>query len=418
MKRPYGLFILGLIFVCLVGNTAWGARTAVTSARVGHHGEATRFVLDLSEQSEFRIFTLENPYRVVIDMPTLDWRIGEKNLPISDGLIKRLRYGQFKPETSRIVLDIAVPARVANARVLPSSSGDSYRLVVDLQPLGGAKRIDTQPPPAPKQTATAAPQINDAPAAVNGKPNKQASVMGRIEPPPPRRPTDQRFVVVVDPGHGGGDPGAISPNGIYEKHITLETGLELKRQLEESGRYRAVLTRSTDRFISLKDRVEIARDAGADLFVSLHADSHENSRVGGASVYTLSDTASDAETAELAQRENKADIVEGVNLDGGYDEEVTKILISLVQQSTMNCSATFATLLVPEIGKESRLVGRTHRFAGFRVLKAPDVPSVLIELGYFSNPQDEKRLRSRDHRRRLMRRMVAAIDSYFSTQSC
>ena len=417
MIRPFGLFIIGLILVCLAENTAWGARPAVTSARVGNHGEATRFVLDLSERSVFRVFTLENPYRVVIDLPTIDWRLGEKTLPIDNGLIQRLRFGQFKPDTSRIVLDVAGPVTVANATVLPSSSGQTFRLVVDLQAVGAAPIREAVPEETRAQPV--APPAEAAPARVIGAAREKATALARLEPmPPPPRPADQRFIVVIDPGHGGGDPGAISPNGIYEKKITLETGRELKRQLEDTGRYHAVLTRNTDKFLSLKNRVKIAREAGADLFVSLHADSHENPRVGGAAVYTLSDTASDAEAAELAKRENKADIVEGVNLDGGYDEEVTKILISLVQQSTMNCSATFATLLVPEIGKESRLVGHTHRFAGFRVLKAPDVPSVLIELGYFSNSQDEKRLRSSEHRRRLMRRVHAAIDSYFSTQSC
>jgi len=322
--RARGLIILGLIMACLAGNTAWGAPPAVTSARVGHHGDATRFVLDLSATSTFHIFTLENPHRLVIDLPTVDWRLGEKTLAIGNGIIQRLRYGQFKPDTSRIVLDLTVPVAVTNAVILPTASGDAYRLVVDMTPVGAKITPDavrTQPvAPSAKPALTTGPARD---TETNNAPNEQA--MARIEPlPPPPRPPDLRKVVVIDPGHGGGDPGAISPNGIFEKHITLKTGFELRRQLEATGRYRAVLTRNSDRFVSLKNRVKIAREAGADLFVSLHADSHANSRVRGASIYTLSDKASDAETAELAKRENKADIVAGPgggNFHGSESDE-------------------------------------------------------------------------------------------------
>ena len=183
--------------------------------------------------------------------------------------------------------------------------------------------------------------------------------------------------------------------------------------LAESGRYRAVMTRDRDRKVGLHRRVVIARNAGADLFLSIHLDRLENRDVRGASVYTLSDESSDVETAELAARENKADIVADVDLTEGYDEEVAKVLISLVQQNTMNCSATLAATLLPELERVAPLINRPHRFGDFRVLKAPDIPSVLVELGFLSNDRDAERLTSKSHRRALAGAIRQALDKYF-----
>ncbi len=178
-----------------------------------------------------------------------------------------------------------------------------------------------------------------------------------------------------------------------------------------------MLTRERDIFISLRKRVELARVNGADLFISLHADALANRRVNGAAVYTLSEKASDAEAEELAAKENKSDVIAGVNLaDEGYDENVTNILIELAIRETMNQSAEFAGFIIPELGKEISLLRKTHRYAGFRVLKAPDVPSVLIEMGYLSNPTDEARLLDANHRRHLMGAVVRAVDGYFQAR--
>ncbi len=202
------------------------------------------------------------------------------------------------------------------------------------------------------------------------------------------------WVVAIDAGHGGQDPGAISLSGVYEKQITLATARALRDELKALGRYRVLLTRDRDVFIRLRDRIAIARAAGADLFLSLHADKVENPAVRGLSVYTLSERASDAEAAALADAENKVDLLGGVKLKG-QSPEVTDILIDLVQRDTMNQSAQMASLLVRELREETLLLPRTHRFAGFAVLKSPDVPSALIELGYLSNPTDERLLRER-----------------------
>ncbi len=225
------------------------------------------------------------------------------------------------------------------------------------------------------------------------------------------RPPAKR-VIALDPGHGGIDPGTIGASGTLEKNLTLDVAREIKRTLEATQRYRVVLTREDDTFIRLRDRIQVARAAAAELFVSLHADALGDAKFRGATVYTLSDKASDAEAEALAQRENKADLIAGIDLT---DEapEVTGILIDLAQRETMNLSARLAGYLVQEMAHETQLLRRSHRFAGFAVLKAPDVPSTLIELGYLSNRQDETMLNQPAYRRRLANAMLHAIDRFF-----
>ncbi len=220
-------------------------------------------------------------------------------------------------------------------------------------------------------------------------------------------------LVYIDPGHGGPDPGTIGQNGTYEKNVTLAVARELQRQLLASGRYRVKLTRDSDLFVPLRLRFEMARIDHADLFISLHADSSFVGDARGASIYTLSETSSDAEAAALATKENKADLIAGVDLSK-QNVVVTSILIDLAQRETKNLSAHFAELLVEELGKVTLLLRNTHRFAGFAVLKAPDIPSVLIELGYLSDNQDEALLLSGAHRAKLAAAMLRAIDGYFA----
>ena len=192
------------------------------------------------------------------------------------------------------------------------------------------------------------------------------------------------MLIVVDAGHGGADPGAVAENGIFEKDFTLAAALALEVMLIERG-YDVVLSRRADKYLSLSSRSKLAQEKNADLFISLHADHHQNRAIRGASVYTLSEKASDTETEALAARENAVDSLFEVNNSNAYEEDVRKILLSLVQRTTMTCSAIFAGELIPELEKTTKLLGRTHRFAGFRVLKAPNVPSVLVEMGYMSN---------------------------------
>jgi len=220
-------------------------------------------------------------------------------------------------------------------------------------------------------------------------------------------------LVYIDPGHGGPDPGTIGHSGSYEKNVTLAVAQELERQLLATGRYRVKLTRESDIFVALRERFEMARIDHADIFISLHADSSFVGDPRGLSVYTLSETSSDAEAAALAAKENKADLIAGVDLSK-QSTAVTSILIDLAQRETKNQSAHFAELLVNELSRVTMLLPNTHRFAGFAVLKAPDIASVLIEMGYLSNVQDEALLLSAAHRAKLAGAMLRAIDGYFA----
>jgi N-acetylmuramoyl-L-alanine amidase len=223
----------------------------------------------------------------------------------------------------------------------------------------------------------------------------------------------RRRVVMLDPGHGGVDPGAVGASGIYEKEVTLAIAREVRRQLEASGRYKVGMTREDDVFVRLRDRIAKARTAGAELFISIHADAMRNRETRGASIYTLSETASDDEAAALAARENRADIIAGVDLSN-ENKDVMNILIDLAQRETMNHSASFGGLLVEELGRDIQLIPlKPHRFAGFAVLRAPDVPSALIELGYLSNRNDEQLLTRPHHRTKVAAALVRAIDRYF-----
>ena len=372
--------------------------SSLTGVRVGQHDGMTRLILDLTEPTTFKIFALSGPPRVVIDLPALHWAMGERSFVVGHSGVVRLRYGQFRPDTSRIVVDLDQPLAVRQPRMLAADAEGTapHRLVLDFVPVSLSAYEAAARPPKPVLRAKPAAPAGPVP-------------LPRLKPAP--KPV--RHLIAIDAGHGGRDPGAIASNGLREKTLALAFARELRTVLVESGRYQAVMTRDGDRKIRLKRRVVIARNAGADLFLSIHLDRLENRDVRGASVYTLSDEASDVETAELAARENKADIVADVDLTDGYDEDVAKVLISLVQQNTMNCSAALAATLLPELERVAPLIRRPHRFGDFRVLKAPDIPSVLVELGFLSNDQDAERLTSKTHRRALAGAILNALDTYF-----
>jgi len=226
---------------------------------------------------------------------------------------------------------------------------------------------------------------------------------------PPKHPR----IVALDPGHGGVDPGAISPHGIYEKNLTLATATELAHQLDATGRYRTILTRRGDAFVSLRARVARARAGRAELFLSIHADALPDSAMRGLSVYTLSNEASDRDTAALAMRENKDDFVGGVHLRR-QPREIGAILLDLARRQTDNRSLTLARMIVDELGRVVPLLETPHRAAGFAVLTAPDMPSALVELGCLSSPADERLLPQRAYQQRLAHGLARAIDDYFA----
>ncbi len=394
----FSLFRLALTCcLCLFTLSLAWAQASVTGVRVGEHPDKVRFVMELTEAPRYRVFTLPDPFRVVIDLPELEWRPG-KDLPggRDDALITAMRFGLFAPGTSRVVLDMRGPVRIKKLFVIPPNGNYPHRLVIDIAPIGREAFF---------AGGRSAPLLSSPPLA---PPRAAALVV-----PKPR--TDDRPVIVIDPGHGGVDPGATSITGADEKDIALAYALELRRRLTATGRYRVVMTRDKDIFISLSNRREIAQQNGAALFLSVHANNHKSKKIRGASVYTLSESASDAEAKSVAAKENKADIVAGIDL-AGQSEVVGDILRDLVQRETMNLSKRFANTLVTDLGRVTKLLRNTHRFAGFAVLKSPVVPSVLVEVGYLSNRAEERLLRSAKHRQSVVGATLRAIDGYFSWQ--
>ncbi|MDA1098775.1 MAG: N-acetylmuramoyl-L-alanine amidase [Proteobacteria bacterium] len=357
------------------------------------HDGKTRVVLDLSATLEFLVFALADPYRIVLDLPDIGWQVPAGTAQRKGGLIAGLRYGHFQQGNARVVLDLTGPGVVAKSFLLPAAEGYGPRLVIDIKPASRQAFMAVQKPPP----------IRDG---------------GAVETPQtvkPKRQPAQRPLVMIDPGHGGVDPGAIGISGSFEKRVTLGMARQIRKAILAGGRQRVRLTRDRDVFISLRRRVAVARAAGAELFISIHADSIANSRVRGGGIYTLSENSSDKESEALAAKENRADVIAGVNLTG-HDDQVASILIDLTQRETMNYSAQFAAALVPELRQLIQMRRKPHRFAGFRVLKAPDVPSVLIELGYLSNRRDEKMLTDIDSRTAIATAIARAVDNYFKAQ--
>jgi len=375
-------------WLSVLAGAAEAAAPAVTDVRLDRYGEGTRLVVELTGAVEFRVFALAQPERLVIDLSPVDWALPERTLALGRAGVAQIRFGRFRPDTSRIVIDLDRPLILGSAQWLEADavSRTPYRLILDLAPVPSAAFL----------------------ATVRVQPSAPAP-LPRRKPLPP----SLRRLIALDPGHGGRDPGAVSLEGVKEKAVVLTFARELRTALEASGRYRVAMTRDGDGGIGLWQRVAFVRNAGADVLLSIHADHIDNRRVRGASVYTLSEEATDAESAELARLENRADSIVGTDVTESHDPDVAAVLASMMQQGTMNCSVALAELLVPELGTVAPLVNRPHRSAEFRVLKAPDVPSVLIELGYLSNEQDAERLKSESHRRVLAGAMVEALDEYF-----
>ena len=371
-----------------------------SDARLAGDAKLTRFVLDLDKTIQFRAFALDDPYRVVIDIPQVSFRLPPGSGTNGRGLVKAFRYGMVMPGGSRMVFDLTGPARIANATVLDAANDQPPRLVLELEEVDRttflqALRANSRP--------ELKPAVSDSMAAAPPQPA-----------PKPAAPLDSRPVVVIDPGHGGVDNGTRSGEEM-EKNLVLAFGLALRDRLEKSGKYRVVMTRNDDTFIPLDDRVKVAHSQSAALFVSIHADylPRGEGEAQGATIYTVSDKASDAEAERLAESENRADAIGGVDLRE-EPTEVADILIDLAQRETRTFSNRFARLLMGEMKNAVRMHKNPLKSAGFRVLKAPDVPSVLIELGYVSNKSDLEHLVSESWRSKTVAAMGQAIDAFLA----
>ncbi len=404
MPLRLGKLAIPLALLAMAGASSAAERNAapaatpspypiVSDARVGGDENQTRFIADMSRKVDLHVFTLADPYRVVVDIPQVLFRLPPKTGETRRGLVKAFRYGLIMQGGSRIVLDVTKPVRVEKAFMLEAAEGQPARMVLDLVPTDRESFLRDLKPAA----KTPPPEA--------------------IRKPEPPDKADPRPLIVLDPGHGGIDNGTKAASGESEKTLVLDFALQLRDQIEKTGKYRVIMTRSDDTFVALAERVRIARAKQASLMISIHADALKKTdgEAQGATIYTLSDTASDAEAARLAEAENRADVIAGIDLSSEPDN-IAGILIDFAQRETKLFSLHFARTLANELKTVARLHKHPLKSAGFKVLKAPDVPSVLLELGFVSNQQDLKMLTSGAWRARTVASTVQAIDTFFTTR--
>ena len=389
-------FVVSIVLLGLLVTSAHGEETIAVSIRhlqLNLHSEDTMSLRLVSDRPiDYRAFVLSDPYRLVFDGINVEWALPQSSPTTGIGFIDRYRFGKFSDRLGRLVLDSEQPVVI---RSIAQYFGDDGKVVVSLNLA------------LSDEAGFAEHRLKGAFVSREGLAFDQA-------PPPlakkePQKPVRRKNpLIVIDAGHGGVDSGAIGVSGLQEKEINLDMSLRLARLINASGRATAVLTRDDDRFISLTHRHRFASHRQADLFVSIHADSIHKPSVKGLSIYGLSDKASDEVALQLAQRENKSDIVGGMDISRN-SEDVQYILIDLVQKQSMKRSDVIAQNIIKNLKGKVDLLEPPHRFAGFVVLKAPDVPSLLIEIGYLSNPQEELKLRDADYREFLAQNLVSAI---------
>lgn len=390
------LGILGLVMLALMvaigpARAAFDGPVAV-DVRAAGDAQATRLMLSFDRPVTVDHKMLDHPHRLVLDFE----RIGY-GFEIDDddfgGMVTTMRYGDMSEAASRMIFELDRPFEVVE--LASEANGDVYRVVIDLRETSSGDfrqaMVDTIATSSIVTRGSKSDRLGAAPIAAG--------------------PASDQFVVVLDPGHGGIDSGAVGVGGTREKDVVLKFANQMRAELEKMPGVSVVMTRDTDIFVPLDERVLFARQNNAALFVSLHADSVRQSYVRGATVYTISDRASDAVAAEIAQSENLSDSIAGIVYDD-TSGPVTDILVDLARQETLGFSVQFARLAISHISKASRIIRNPHRYAGFRVLRAPDVPSVLVELGYLSNAEDEKLLNQAQWRATLAAELAAAVTDF------
>ena len=453
----WGLFVANPVFGPLSSpaqaetTIASGTLPELFAARIESNSKKTRFTADLNFAIGYNVYVLTNPYRVIIDIPDAVFNLSPGSGTRGKGLISGFRFGQLDDNRSRIVINVKGPVLIQNSYAVRAKSTRPARLIVDLVATDSATfaqihqgdqvanlvakeqaktarkanngtndddglipqelpPISAKNPPGGSGGNHTGGQANDPIAnLLNGKPPE-----GQKNTPvkKSRNKHSNKLVIVLDPGHGGIDSGTSGRKGLSEKSVVLAFSKKLKSKLTALGRYKVILTRRDDSFVPLRKRVKIAHENKADLFIAIHADAIKHPLVRGTTLYTLSETASDEEAAELAAKENRADIIGGVNL-AGESKEITNILIDLAQRETKNHSVYFAKKAVSQLKRVTRMAKRPLRSAGFVVLKAPDVPSVLLELGYLSNRSDAKLLGNSKWQKKVAGALARSIDHYF-----
>lgn len=399
---PIILALAGLLVVCFAITVQADSGPKVTDLKIEVGEEVERVSLYSSEKLVHKkLFFLSKPDRLVIDFPVVD---GASKIHMDGSykgrLINNIRYGRYDAATSRMVIDLRHPVSKPALYAVPPESQKDWRFVVDLAVEGRAAKVPLESPAVITKTPTVEEIVSD-------KPDIDTEDMARAI-----QKDDAKPLVVIDAGHGGKDPGATGVSGGQEKDVTLTYARALRSALLRTGRYRVLMTRDSDNFILLHDRVKMARKEKAQLFISLHADAHPTADARGLSIYTLSETASDKETELLAQQENKVDELGGLDLKT-EDEDVADILRDLATRETKNKSYELAEAILDSLDKKIKTLPKPHRYAGFRVLKTTDIPAALVEIGFLSNSEDEKLLSSQEYRDKVVRSVVKGVDTFF-----
>lgn len=389
--------LLKVFLLCSVLASGWAQAVQLTATRLWPSPDYTRITLEASQQVRHTYFSLANPERLVIDLegvePGAALNALAGQLGADDPYISAIRVGLNRPGVMRVVLDLKAPVKPSVFQLQPLGQY-GHRLVVDLYP--------AQPGAAASNPALSQPPIAQP---VTAQPSRPAAV-----------PQYARLITVaIDAGHGGEDPGAIGAKGSYEKHITLAVARKLKEKIDAQENMRAVLIRDGDYFVPLAQRVNKARAVKADLFLSIHADAFIKPHAHGSSVFALSENGATSVAARwLAKKENDADLVGGINIDV-KDPFLKRTLIDLSQTATINDSLKLGQAVLKEIGSVNRLHKPHVEQAGFAVLKAPDIPSILIETAFISNPEEERRLNDPGYQDKLVDAIVVGVKNYFNT---
>ena len=383
--------ICAVFFQMATAKAAPDAPLMALTYRMAGDDLRMRIVINFDRQPKFSTLLLANPHRLVFDLPETRFGFDDKSLE-ARGIVSRVRYGLVSENRSRLILTLRGPFNVENVQVLPNETTPGYRLVADIVASSDREFAEKL---AAQYDVTGSTERKHA-----------ASAMAL----PLRSDSKRPFVVMIDPGHGGIDSGAESLSGIKEKDLTLAFAKELRDRLAKEKNIKALMTRDDDRFLRLSERVRLARQHDADLFISIHADTINQGDIRGATVYTISDKASDFVARAMAERENKSDSIGGATPEA--QPEVADILLDLTRRETHTFSLSFAEKVIGALQGEVNLINNPHRFAGFQVLRAPDVPSVLIEIGYLSNAEDEKLISNPEWRRKLADRIAVAIRAF------
>lgn len=390
------LALFALLSILLLQAVSVSAADRVTSPlsaltfRMAGDDLRTRIVVMFDQEPKLSTLLLDNPHRLVVDLPETRFGFDEKSLE-ARGLVSRVRYGLVGKGRSRLILTLRGPFKVEDLRVLKNDSASGYRLVADIVATSDREFAD---------------QLKGREEITSSTDRSEKPVQAASQSTPATRP----FTVMIDPGHGGIDSGAESLSGIKEKDLTLAFGQELRDRLAQDKNIKVLMTRDDDTYLRLSERVRIARQHEADLFISIHADTINQHDIRGATVYTISDKASDSVARAMAERENKSDTLAGAAPE--EQPEVTDILLDLTRRETHTFSLSFAEKVIHSLQGQVNLINNPHRFAGFQVLRAPDVPSVLIEIGYLSNAEDEKLISNPEWRKKLADRLAIAIRAF------